>query len=79
MAVHLAVAGDLSWCHFVLSFLPRDDLDEMWDLTESVPENFPTYSCTRGILETLTKYTKINTLFTIDDYTDSNCCTIKVN
>ena len=30
--------------YFVLSFFPRDVLDEIWDRTESVPENFPTYS-----------------------------------
>ena len=30
--------------YFVLSFFPRDVLDEIWDLVESVLENFPTYS-----------------------------------
>ena len=30
---------------FVLSFFPRDVLDEIWDLNESVSESFPTYSC----------------------------------
>ena len=29
---------------FVLSFFPRDVLDEIWDLNESVSEGFPTYS-----------------------------------
>ena len=29
--------------YFVLSFFPRDVLDEIWDCIESVPENFPTY------------------------------------
>ena len=29
---------------FVLSFFPRDVLDEIWDLIESVSEGFPTYS-----------------------------------
>ena len=29
---------------FVLSFFPLDVLDEIWDLTESVSEGFPTYS-----------------------------------
>ena len=29
----------------MLSFLPRDVLDEIWDLTESVSEGFPTFSC----------------------------------
>ena len=29
---------------FVLSFFPRDVLDEIWNLTESVSDGFPTYS-----------------------------------
>ena len=33
MTVHLAVAGDV---YFVLSFFPRDVLDEILDYTESV-------------------------------------------
>ena len=28
--------------YFVLSFFPRDVLDEIWDRGESAPENFPT-------------------------------------
>ena len=28
----------------MLSFFPRDVLDEIWDLIESVPEGFPSYS-----------------------------------
>ena len=28
--------------HFVLSFFPRDVLDEIWDRIEPVPETFPT-------------------------------------
>ena len=28
---------------FVLSFFPRDVLDEIWDLIESVSEGFPAY------------------------------------
>ena len=28
----------------MLSFSPRDVLDEIWDLIESVSEGFPTYS-----------------------------------
>ena len=31
---------------FVLYFFPRDVLDEMLDLIESVSEGFPTYSLT---------------------------------
>ena len=34
---------------FVLSFFPRDVLDEMWDLIESVSESFPTYSASAEI------------------------------
>ena len=33
---------------FVLSFSPRDVLDEIWDLNESVSESFPTYFKTLG-------------------------------
>ena len=29
----------------MLSFFPRDVLDEIWDLIESVSEGFPSYSC----------------------------------
>ena len=29
---------------FMLSFFPRDVLDEIWDLIESISEGFPTYS-----------------------------------
>ena len=36
MAVHLAVAGDVSDGVLVCAVL-----DEIWDLSESVPENFP--------------------------------------
>ena len=40
--------GCLWWCLwwrlFVLSFFPRDVFDEIWDLTGSVSEGFPTYS-----------------------------------
>ena len=34
----------------MLSFFPRDVLDEMWDLIESVSEGFPTYSCSIMVL-----------------------------
>ena len=32
---------------FVLSFFPRDVLDEILNLIESVSEDFPSYSCNR--------------------------------
>ena len=45
MAVHLAVAGDVfDGVFFVLSFFPRDVLNEILDLIESVSDGFPTYS-----------------------------------
>ena len=44
IAVHLAVAGGVYNCLFVLSFFPRDFLDEIMDLNESVSEGFHTYS-----------------------------------
>ena len=34
----------LWWRLFVLSFFPRDVLDEIWDLIESASEGFPSYS-----------------------------------
>ena len=40
-----AVAGNVyDGVFFVLSFFPRDVLDEVLDLIESVSEGFPTYS-----------------------------------
>ena len=35
---------------FVLSFFPRDVLDEIFDLIELISEGFPTYSCTITVL-----------------------------
>ena len=32
------------WRLFVLSFIPLDVLDEVWDLIESISEGFLTYS-----------------------------------
>ena len=34
---------------FVLSFVPLDVLDEIWDVIESVSEGFVTYSCNEYI------------------------------
>ena len=43
--VHLAVAGDVFDGVFLCSLLfPRDVLDEILNLIESVSEGFPTYS-----------------------------------
>ena len=33
----------------MLSFSPRDVLDEIWDLIESVSEGFPTYFCLSSV------------------------------
>ena len=44
ISVDLAVAGGVfDGVFFVLSFFPLGVLDEIWDLTESVSEGFPTY------------------------------------
>ena len=43
MAVDLAVASDVfDGVLFCADFFPRDVLDQIWDLIEEVPENFPT-------------------------------------
>ena len=34
---------------FVLSFFPRDVLDEILNLIESVSEGFPSYSCIKTV------------------------------
>ena len=39
----MAVACDVFIDVSVLSFFPRDVLDEIWDLIGSVSEGFPTY------------------------------------
>ena len=45
IGVRLAVAGDVFGGVFLCCpFFPRDVLDEIWDLVESVSEGFPTYS-----------------------------------
>ena len=35
---------------FVLSFFPRDVLDEILNLIESVSEDFPSYSCRDSVV-----------------------------
>ena len=46
IAVHLAVAGDVfDGVILCCCFFPRDVLDEISDLIESVSEIFPTYFC----------------------------------
>ena len=39
----LSLVMSLMMSNFVLSFFPRDVLDEIWDRFKSVSENFPTY------------------------------------
>ena len=38
---------------FVLSFFPRDVLDEILNLIESVSEDFPSYSCNSEVKVTV--------------------------
>ena len=46
LLLNLAVACDVyDGVFFVLSFFPRDVLDEILNLFESVSEGFPSYSC----------------------------------
>ena len=40
----------------MLSFFPRDVLDEIWDLIESVSEGFLTYFCFPAILSQTAKF-----------------------
>ena len=39
----LSLVMSLVVFYFVLSFFPRDVLDEIWDCIESGPGNYPTY------------------------------------
>ena len=41
---------------FVLSFFPRDVLDEILNLIESVSEDFPSYSCHSCMLQSILAY-----------------------
>ena len=41
---------------FVLSFFPRDVLDEILNLIESVSEDFPSYSCQEQTSSRLLRY-----------------------
>ena len=46
MFTWLSLVMSLMVSYFVLSFFPRDLLDEIWDLTESVLRLFlPTFQC----------------------------------
>ena len=47
IAVHLAFAGGVVIVSFCAVFFPRDVLDGILDLIESVSEGFLTYSCTK--------------------------------
>ena len=48
---------------FVLSFFPRDVLDEILNLIESVSEDFPSYSTTLHSSLWCTTIDKINALY----------------
>ena len=44
--IHLALTGDVFDGVFLCRpFFPRDVLDEIWNLIESVSEGFPSYYC----------------------------------
>ena len=53
---------------FVLSFFPRDVLDEILNLIESVSEDFPSYSCKMDNLEYANAFLILNNSVV-------NCCT----
>ena len=60
----------------MLSFFPRDVLDEIWDLIESVSEGIPTFFLYPAIqLVELIMYTKYELfiLFCSEDIIDKNC------
>ena len=49
---------------FVLSFFPRDVLDEILNLIESVSEDFPSYFCiSHGTLKKDTRALKLSDFF----------------
>ena len=59
IAVHLAVADDVFDGVFLCcSFSPRDVLDAIWNLTESVSEGPRTYSLSLSGLKQWTEYIK---------------------
>ena len=48
--VHKAVTGDVFGGVFLCCpFSPRDIMDEIWDLIESVSESFPSYSSDHNV------------------------------
>ena len=47
--LYMSLVMSLMVSYFVLSFFPRDVLDEIWEWIESVPENFPTYFFIRAM------------------------------
>ena len=54
---------------FVLSFFPRDVLDEILNLIESVSEDFPSYSYMNGIKSALQKYLELINSIKVNGYT----------
>ena len=53
---------------FVLSFFPRDVLDEILNLIESVSEDFPSYSCTKSDLSLLYSKDGNPSFFNLSEY-----------
>ena len=45
---------------FVLSFFPRDVLDEILNLIESVSEDFPSYSSNPGIARSIPRFSGLS-------------------
>ena len=66
IAVHLAVAGGVYDGVFLgCLFFPRDVLEKIWDLIESVSEGFPTYSFN------LIYFSQKSSFFSVNAYTFS--------
>ena len=62
---------------FVLSFFPRDVLDEILNLIESVSEDFPSYSLIESVSEDFPSYSFIKILFLLQILRISTNCNIK--
>ena len=56
---------------FVLSFFPRDVLDEILNLIESVSEDFPSYSFKINMSTSNSKYKNVNSMFSKSAEVDS--------
>ena len=54
----------------MLSFVPQDVSDEIWDLIESISGGFPTYFCEKRDIELTSKTLKCGTCLEKVDYSD---------